>query len=418
MTTIARFALSAVLVAGFAASAAAQIGRSPRPLPPVPAPLPTPSVAVAPLPPTPPLPPIVFVTPSGPAFIGQGAPPTPPVPPVPGVPLAPQAPPAAPAPPAPPSPPNGFKNWKFEYQDWTDFSRNWKNFGNDWAIDWAGPMFDAGMMAQLAQSAAFNAQSRGFQAGGRSQSEAQYDQARMLIEQDRYDRALELLDRVIGEKGSRAEAAMYWKAYTQAKLARRDDALATLAEMQKEFPKGRWLKDAQALALEVRQAAGRPVSAEGQVDEELKLLALRSLAQSDPEAALPAIEKILAGPSSVRVKDRALFVLSQMGSPRSRALVLGVAKGNSNPDLQLRAIRYLGMMGASDADTLVSLYSADASLDVKKAVIQGLAMQGNGKALVTLARMEKTPELKTELVRRLSMVKSPEAKDYLLELLK
>jgi HEAT repeat protein len=279
-------------------------------------------------------------------------------------------------------------------------------------------MWDAGMMAQLAQSAAFNAQNQGYQAGGRSQSEAQYDQARMLIEQDRYDRALELLERVIAEKGSRAEAAMYWKAYSQTKLARRDDALATLAEMQKEYPKGRWLKDAQALALEVRQAAGRPVSAEGQVDEELKLLALRSLAQSDPEAALPAIEKILAGPSSVRVKDRALFVLSQMGSPRARALVLGVAKGNSNPDLQLRAIRYLGMMGASDADTLVSLYSGDASLEVKRAVIQGLAMQNNGKALVTLARMEKTPELRTELVRRLSMVKTPESKEYLLELLK
>jgi HEAT repeat protein len=192
----------------------------------------------------------------------------------------------------------------------------------------------------------------------------------------------------------------------------------TLAELQKEYPKGRWVKDAQALALEVRQAAGRPVSAEGQVDEELKLLALRSLAQSDPEAAMPAIERILNGPSSVRVKDRALFVVSRIGSPRSRTLVLGVAKGNSNPDLQLRAIRYLGMMGASDADTLLSIYSADASLDVKKAVIQGLALQGNGKALVTLARTEKTPELRTELVRRLSMVKSPEAKEYLLELLK
>ena len=321
-----------------------------------------------------------------------------------------------------PAPRNGFRYGKFN-RDWTaDFTKEWngfaRNFTKEWSFDWAGPMWDAGMMAQLAQGTAFSAQNQGFQAGGRGQNEAQYDQARMLIEQDRYDRALELLDRVIGEKGSRAEAAMYWKAYSQAKLARRDDALTTLAELQKEFPKGRWVKDAQALALEVRQAAGRPVSAEGQVDEELKLLALRSLAQSDPEAALPAIEKILAGPSSVRVKDRALFVLSQIGSPRSRTLVLGVAKGNSNPDLQLRAIRYLGMMGASDADTLLSLYSGDTPLEVKKAVIQGLAIQGNGKALVSLARTEKTPELRTELVRRLSMVKSPEAKEYLLELLK
>jgi hypothetical protein len=389
------------------------------------------NVTAAPLPPLPPLPvaPGVFGFPAPLAFGPQvPAPaPAPPAPPVaPRAPIAPDVQPV-PAPPAPPAPPrapraprNEFKNWNFEYyrdwandfaKDWAtdfgkEFAQNWKNFAKDMRFDWA----EAGLMAEFAQGAA--------QAGGRDQSEAVYDQARMLIEQDRYDRAVELLDRVIAAKGSRAEAAMYWKAYSQAKLARRDDALATLAELQKEFPKGRWVKDAQALVLEVRQAAGRPVSAEGQVDEELKLLALRSLAQSDPEAALPAIEKILTGPSSVRVKDRALFVVSRIDSPRSRTLVLGVAKGNSNPDLQLRAIRYLGMMGASDADTLLSIYSSDASLDVKKAVIQGLAFQGNGKALVTLARSEKTPELRTELVRRLSMVKSPEAKEYLLELLK
>ena len=41
--------------------------------------------------------------------------------------------------------------------------------------------------------------------------------------------------------------------------------------------------------------------------------------------------------NSLRVKDRALFVLSQSRSARARALIAGIAKGNANPDLVCKA---------------------------------------------------------------------------------
>jgi len=56
--------------------------------------------------------------------------------------------------------------------------------------------------------------------------------------------------------------------------------------------------------------------------------------------------------------------------------------------------------------------------DVKKAVINALFLQQNATALVTLARAEKNTELKKEIVQKLSVMKSKEATDYLLELLK
>ena len=307
-----------------------------------------------------------------------------------------------------------------------------------------------------------------------------YDRARDLIEQGKFDRAVTDLDRLIVLKSNRTDAAMYWKAYSLSKLGQRAEALTTLGDLVKQFGDSRWIRDAKALEVEVRQASGQPVSPASQDDEELKLMALRGIMQSDPDQALPVIEKMLTGTNSPKVKDRALFVLSQSRSVKAREIIAGVARGNANPDLQLRAIRYIGIMGGQenrqiildiykssndisvkrsilqsmfvggDADKLIELaknekdpelrktairnlgmmkrpgttealtaiYASDASTDVKKAVINALFIQSNAAGLVTLARAEKNLELKKEIVAKLSMMKSKEATEYLMELLK
>jgi HEAT repeat protein len=189
--------------------------------------------------------------------------------------------------------------------------------------------------------------------------------------------------------------------------------------MSKQFAASPWVKDAKALELEIRQAAGQPISADLQGDEELKLLALRGVMQTDPEKGLPIIEKMLAGGAAPRVRDRALFVLSQSRSPKARDIMLATAKNNANPELQLRAVRYLGMMGgAEDRDLLPGIYRASSDASVKRSVINSLFMQRNAKGLVDLARAEKDPQMKKEIVSKLSVMKAPEATDYLLELLK
>ena len=310
--------------------------------------------------------------------------------------------------------------------------------------------------------------------------EALYEQAREAIENSQFDRALRDLDRAIGKMNNRGDAAMYWKAYSQSKLAMSAEALQTIQEMAKQFAASPWVKDAKALELEIRQSVGQAVSAELQGDEELKLLALRGVMQTDPDKGIPIIEKMLSGSATPRVRDRALFVLSQSRSPRARDIMVNTAKSSANPDLQLRAIRYLGMMGGAEdrellagiyrtssdaavkrsilqsyfqsgnvekiaeaartekdpdlkrmairnlgmmnrpgaAETLVSIYGADTSADTRKAIINALFIQRNAKALVELARNEKDPQVKKEIVSKLSVMKAPEATDYLLELLK
>jgi tetratricopeptide (TPR) repeat protein len=248
-----------------------------------------------------------------------------------------------------------------------------------------------------------------------------YSQARQFIERDQYDRAMDPLDRVITAKGERADAAMYWKAYSQLKLARRDEALSTLGQLQKQYPASKWLGDARALEVEIKQAAGQPVSADA-MNDDLKLLALQGILRTDPEAAFPVVEKMLMGGASVRVKERALFVLSQSRSDRAQQIIGNVARSTSNPDLQMTAIRTLGNSNSPDAvSTLTAVYRGDSSVDVKKAIINALASSrdtAKTTALVTLARAERNPELKTQMVRHLANSNNPEAKAFILELLK
>jgi len=67
---------------------------------------------------------------------------------------------------------------------------------------------------------------------------------------------------------------------------------------------------------------------------------------------------------------------------------------------------------------LVNIYNTDTRTDLRKTVINSLFIQGNAKALMSLARKEKDRELKKAIVEKLSIMGSKEAADYLMEYLK
>ena len=232
------------------------------------------------------------------------------------------------------------------------------------------------------------------------------ERARDLIEEGRFERAVQDLNRVIDMKSStRTDAALYWKAYSLAKLGQQADALKTVTDLYEKFGNSRWLKEAKALEVEIRQASGQPVRPESQNDDDLKLYALRGLMNSDPDQALPILEKMLAGTDSPRVKDRALFVLSQSHSTRARDIIANVAKGNANPDLQLKAIRYLGIMGGADnRQVLVDVYRTSNDVAVKRAILRSYMTAGDRERLLAVAKGETDPALRGEAVHQLGIV--------------
>jgi HEAT repeat protein len=128
------------------------------------------------------------------------------------------------------------------------------------------------------------------------------------------------------------------------------------------------------------------------------------------------LAQLYDGDSSVEVKKQ---ILSSMFMSGDADKLIALAKAERDPELRKVAIRDLGMMKKpGTGEALVAIYGSDASAEVRKSVVNALFLQNNATSLVTLARAEKNPEMKKELVSKLSVMKSKEATDYLMELLK
>lgn len=236
-------------------------------------------------------------------------------------------------------------------------------------------------------------------------SSESYARGKSYLDRKEYDRAIDAFNRVIDDKASRADGAYYWRAYAQNKQGHRDEALASLGELEKSYPSSRWLDDAKALQVEIRSQSGQPVSPETATDEDLKLLALNSLMNTDPERSIPMLEKLLKSSNSPKLKERALFVLAQSNSQASRDLLAGIAKGGSNPDLESKAIEYLGIHGGRDnLQLLVDIYKSSNDAQVKRTILNSFMVAGGRDNLLAVAKSESNTELKVHAIRLLGNV--------------
>jgi hypothetical protein len=236
-----------------------------------------------------------------------------------------------------------------------------------------------------------------------------YDDGREALDEDRYDQAAGKFSQLAALNGPQTDAALYWKAYAENKLAKKDSALATIAEFKKRFAQSRWAKDMNVLELEVKQSTGTAARPESQDDDDLKMLAIQGLMNSDRERALPLLEKVINGPGSPKEKSKALFVLAQSGSPQSREILGRIAKGESNPDLQRKAVQYLGLFGGQQArQTLAEVYSSTNDEAVKRQILKSYMIGGDKEHLFAAAKTEKNEALRTEAIRQLGLVHAPD----------
>ncbi len=106
---------------------------------------------------------------------------------------------------------------------------------------------------------------------GAARFDADYDSGTRALDDHKYEEAVRRFDAVVNSKSARADGALYWKAYALNRLGRRDDALAALAALRRDYPSSHWLNDAQALEAEVKQGSGQGVSAAQETNEDIKL---------------------------------------------------------------------------------------------------------------------------------------------------
>jgi len=262
----------------------------------------------------------------------------------------------------------------------------------------------------LASAAALAAQSDverfslGFQAAQGGHEDPDYQAGRSALDASHWDDAIRAFDASAARKGPNAGGALYWKAYAQNRAGRREAALQTIAQLRKAYPSSRWINDAKALELEIRGQMGQTVNPGAESDEDLKMIAVNGLMMSDPAQAFPILQRLLNSNNSTQIKEKALFVLSQSPLPEAHKLLSDIARGSKNPELQHKAINYLGMMG-SDASRkeLVDIYQSTSDRALKSEILKGLMMSGARNLLLTVAKTEKDPELRKDAIRQLAL---------------
>ena len=232
-----------------------------------------------------------------------------------------------------------------------------------------------------------------------------YDDGREDLDEDRYDRAAAKFQQLAEMNGPQTDAALYWTAYADNRLGKRDAALTTIADLKRRFPQSRWKKDADALEIEVRQSTGNPSHPENQSDEELKMLALQGIMNGDPQKGISILENILNGSGTPKLKSRALFMAAQSGQPEAREVLAKIARGQSNPELQRKAVEYLGLFGGAEArKTLADVYASSSDASVKHAILRSYMIGGDHERLFAAAKSEKDESLRREAIRQLGLV--------------
>ena len=131
-------------------------------------------------------------------------------------------------------------------------------------------------------------------------------------------------------------------------------------------------------------ARAQDVSETEDSGDALKIAALEALIAAPPERALPLVTKVLDADNTTEVKERALFVLSQIDLPEAQERLLAVAR-SGDPDLGKQAVRMIGISGAPEAiASLRALYDAG-DRRMRHAVLEAYLIAGETAAVYDIA---------------------------------
>jgi len=229
-----------------------------------------------------------------------------------------------------------------------------------------------------------------------------YREAQRALDRERWDDASVIFGKIAEGSGPEADAALYWKAYADWKRKQKKESLEGLRQLMSDYPKSPWVDDAKALELTIRDGKGTKTAPEVD-DEELKLYALDGLMQVEPDKAVPVLERQLTGNASARIKERALFVLSQSDSPRAREILLRTARTGQPIALRCEAVKTLGIAGDPEDIAALAVIARDtaAPQEVREAVIEAYLISNRPDELMGIAKSDPDPRIRAKAIEAL-----------------
>ena len=151
--------------------------------------------------------------------------------------------------------------------------------------------------------------------------------------------------------------------------------------------------------------------AKGGSNPDLQMNAIKYLGVHGGRENRAALAEIYSSTPDVDIKKR---ILSSFMVAGDKERLLNAAQAEQNPDLRAEAVRQLGVMSAHEE--LWTLYQKESSVDVKKQIIRAMFTGGNASRLIELAKSEQNPELRLLAVQNLGVMGSRQTADALVEI--
>lgn len=141
----------------------------------------------------------------------------------------------------------------------------------------------------------------------------------------------------------------------------------------------------------------------------------RAIQQLGAMRAGAALEQLYSQERSV---ENRRTILQAMGIAGEVEALAQAARSETDAGLRRDAIHGLGITSTPAAGAaLEDLYATHTDAAIREAVVHALFIQDNAKALIRLFRTEKDPGLRRQIVKKLSLMDSPESTALLLEML-
>jgi HEAT repeat protein len=226
-------------------------------------------------------------------------------------------------------------------------------------------------------------------------------------------------------KDKNVDAALYWLAFTLTKQERYWEAEDELKHLLAEFPHSNWADDASALRAQIASHLGDQRVIEQTLNEddvEVKIVALQSLFESNPERGLAYVAEMMKPGSKAnpRLKEAGIELLRRYGGKQSASLLIDIIRNQTDPKLRVTAIQTLGRTGdESVLPLLKDLVNTSTDEEVGKAALFAISRFEGASAhalLLELARSGKSVEVRKEAIFWLGKDSSDSVLDELMKI--
>lgn len=279
-------------------------------------------------------------------------------------------------------------------------------------------------------------------AQSRADAKSLYKSAHEQLNKEQYDRAAELFREVYRkyDDSSYAGDAMYWYAFSLYRAGGRSnlrEATRALETQMEKYDDADTENDAGALYYRIlgeRARAGDADAASklqeakedlGDVDDDMetKLMAMEALLNMREDRALPILKQVMSDrrPQANKLREKAVFLLSQHQTHESTALLIDAAKSDPNPTVREQAVFWLSQVDSDEAmDYLLDAVTSEEDPEIRKKAVFAISQRGGeraAKVLQTIALDRKAePEVREQAIFWIGQMDGPTDTQFLIDL--